>query len=176
MWMLVVEKERHVSLFFTESLFCGLSPNTSVIADVSRQLEICYRPRWDESRHASIISQGEICSQGYAMSSSQRERTQLKRSLWAQPGPHLLGCNTSQVALPVSQPWSAESQLLGYAAWLEMAFKWNESFITRMWEYHTWTYHKLMYIGNNGRQILHVAPGSFSRRWFILVDVSIAIE
>lgn len=39
-----------------------------------------------------------------------------------------------------------------------------------------WTYHKLMCIGNNGRQILHVVPGSFSRRWFILVDVTIAIE
>lgn len=133
--MLVVEKWRHVSLCFTESLFCGLSPNTSVIADISRQLEIRYRPRWGESRHASIISQGGICSQGHAMSSSQKERTQLKRSLWAQPGPHLLGCNTSQVALPASQPWSAESQLLGYAAWLETAFKWNKGFITRMWEY-----------------------------------------
>lgn len=102
--MLVVEKWRHISLCFTESLFCGLSPNISIIADVSRQLEIHYRPRWGESRRASIISQGGICSRGYGMSSSQKERTQLKRSLLAQPGPHLLGCNASQVAPPASRP------------------------------------------------------------------------
>lgn len=127
-----------------------------------------------------IVSQGGIYSQGYGTSSSQKERMQLKGSQWDQPDLHLRGCNASQVVSPVSQklqPWSAVSQLLDCAASLETARKWNEVFTVCMWEYLATCEHTAnSCIGRNGRQVLHVVPGSSSSRWFILADVTIAIE
>lgn len=41
---------------FFSCVLSVLSPNMSIIADVSRQLEIHYRPRWGESRHASFYT------------------------------------------------------------------------------------------------------------------------
>lgn len=57
LWVLVMG---HVSLFHRIPFFSCvpllLSPNMNILADVSGQLEIHYRPRWGESRHASCYT------------------------------------------------------------------------------------------------------------------------